>query len=227
MLVVLNNKCNFNLDEYLDYQNKLKNLNFKNDIVLCPSSIYLSNFELENVFLGSQNVSPFNDGAYTGEVSARQLKSLNVKYCLVGHSERRVYFKENNKIMKNKIEQLLENEIIPIYCVGELEKNSDNNELDEELKILEEIRNNEKIIIAYEPLWAIGTGIQPNINELEKIIKLIKEKFPNNKVLYGGSVNEDSIVNLKSEVIDGYLLGGVSLHPDRISMLLSKLDLGV
>lgn len=224
MLVVLNNKCNFNLDEYLDYQNKLKNLNFKNDIVLCPSSIYLSNFELENVFLGSQNVSPFNDGAYTGEVSARQLKSLNVKYCLVGHSERRVYFKENNEIMKNKIEQLLENEIIPIYCVGELEKKRDNNELDEELKILEEIRNNEKIIIAYEPLWAIGTGIQPNINELEKIIKLIKEKFPNNKVLYGGSVNEDSIVNLKSELIDGYLLGGVSLHPDRISMLLSKLD---
>lgn len=224
MLVVLNNKCNFNLDEYLDYQNKLKNFNFKNDIVLCPSSIYLSNFELENVFLGSQNVSPFNDGAYTGEVSARQLKSLNVKYCLVGHSERRVYFKENNEIMKNKIEQLLENEIIPIYCVGELEKNSDNNELDEELKILEKIHNNEKIIIAYEPLWAIGTGIQPNINELEKIIKLIKEKFPNNKVLYGGSVNEDSIVNLKSELIDGYLLGGVSLHPDRISMLLSKLD---
>ena len=224
MLVVLNNKCNFNLDEYLDYQNKLKNLNFKNDIVLCPSSIYLSNFELENVFLGSQNVSPFNDGAYTGEVSARQLKSLNVKYCLVGHSERRVYFKENNEIMKNKIEQLLENEIIPIYCVGELEKSSDNNELDEELKILEEIRNNEKIIIAYEPLWAIGTGIQPNINELEKIIKLIKEKFPNNKVLYGGSVNENSIVNLKSELIDGYLLGRVSLHPDRISMLLSKLD---
>lgn len=224
MLVVLNNKCNFNLDEYLDYQNKLKNLNFKNDIVLCPSSVYLSNFELENVFLGSQNVSPFNDGAYTGEVSARQLKSLNVKYCLIGHSERRVYFKENNEIMKNKIEQLLENEIIPIYCVGELEKNSDNNELDEELKILEEIRNNEKIIIAYEPLWAIGTGIQPNINELEKIIKLIKEKFPNNEVLYGGSVNEDSIVNLKSELIDGYLLGGVSLHPDRISMLLSKLD---
>lgn len=224
MLVVLNNKCNFNLNEYLDYQKKLKNLNFKNDIVLCPSSVYLSNFELENIFLGSQNVSPFNDGAYTGEISARQLKSLNVKYCLVGHSERRVYFKENNEIMKNKIEQLLENEIIPIYCVGELEKNSDNNELDEELKILEEIRNNEKIIIAYEPLWAIGTGIQPNINELEKIIKLIKEKFPNNKVLYGGSVNEDSIVNLKSELIDGYLLGGVSLHPDRISMLLSKLD---
>lgn len=224
MLVVLNNKCNFNLDEYLDYQNKLKNLNFKNDIVLCPSSIYLSNFELENIFLGSQNVSPFNDGAYTGEVSARQLKSLNVKYCLVGHSERRVYFKENNEILKNKIEQLLENEIIPIYCVGELEKNSDNNELDNELKILEEIHNNEKIIIAYEPLWAIGTGIQPNINELKKIIKLIKEKFPNNKVLYGGSVNEDSIVNLKSELIDGYLLGGVSLHPDRISMLLSKLD---
>ena len=224
MLVVLNNKCNFNLDEYLDYQNKLKNLNFKNDIVLCPSSIYLSNFELENVFLGSQNVSSFNDGAYTGEVSARQLKSLNVKYCLVGHSERRVYFKENNEILKNKIEQLLENEIIPIYCVGELEKNSDNNELDKELKILEEIHNNEKIIIAYEPLWAIGTVIQPNINELEKIIKLIKEKFPNNKVLYGGSVNEDSIVNLKSKLIDGYLLGGVSLHPDRISMLLSKLD---
>lgn len=224
MLVVLNNKCNFNLDEYLDYQNKLKKFNFKNDIVLCPSSVYLSNFELENIFLGSQNVSPFNDGAYTGEVSARQLKSLNVKYCLVGHSERRVYFKENNEIMKNKIEQLLENEIIPIYCVGELEKNSDNNELDKELKILKEIHNNEKIIIAYEPLWAIGTGIQPNINELEKIIKLIKEKFPNNKVLYGGSVNEDSIVNLKSELIDGYLLGGVSLHPDRISMLLSKLD---
>lgn len=224
MLVVLNNKCNFTLNEFVEYQKKLKSINTKHKLILCPSNIYISKFELENIFLGAQNVSAFDNGAYTGEVSAVQLKSLDVKYSLVGHSERRVYFKEDNNSIKNKIEMLLKNNIVPIYCIGELSKKANNSEIIKELEILKQVNDSDKIIIAYEPLWAIGTGMQPNINELENIIKLIKSQFPNNKVLYGGSVNEKNITNLKSNLIDGYLLGGISLHPDRINSLLSKLN---
>lgn len=224
MLVVLNNKCNFTLKEFAEYQKNLKSINTKHKLILCPSNIYISKFELENIFLGAQNVSAFDNGAYTGEVSAVQLKSLDVKYSLVGHSERRVYFKEDNNSIKNKIEMLLKNNIVPIYCIGELSKKANNSEIIKELEILKQVNDSDKIIIAYEPLWAIGTGMQPNINELENIIKLIKSQFPNNKVLYGGSVNEKNITNLKSSLIDGYLLGGISLHPDRINSLLSKLN---
>ena len=229
MLVVLNNKCNFNLDEYLDYQNKLKKFNFKNDIVLCPSSVYLSNFELENIFLGSQNVSPFNDGAYTGEVSAKQLKSINVDYCIVGHSERRLNNNEKNEDINSKIKQLLKNNITPILCIGETKNERTNNETEIILKkeindALKDIEKKEKVIIAYEPLWSIGTNEVLSPDEIEKVVLSIRKIIPNNRILYGGSVTEENIEKLNEvNLLDGYLLGKVSLYPKRVKKLLEKL----
>ena len=115
-LIVLNNKSNFVKDEYLKYIKELENLNNSN-IILCPSTCYLS---IEtNLTLGSQNVSSYNSGSYTGEVNAKQLKSLGVKYSIVGHYEREHYFKESLDDIKEKIKRLLENDITPIVCVGE------------------------------------------------------------------------------------------------------------
>ena len=167
-------------------------------------------------------------GAYTGEVSAKQLKSFNVKYSLVGHSERRKYNKETKDDINIKIKQLLENDITPIYCVGETKEERDNNtykasiinDINESLKDIDK----SKVIIAYEPIWSIGTGLIPTNNQIEEIISLIKELLPNNKVLYGGSANNNNIDTLKNiKELDGFLLGGLSLSVDSLNKFINKL----
>ena len=119
MIIALNNKCNFKIEEFLTYQQELNKIADNNLIVLCPTSLYLSVAKLDNIKLGAQNTSCTKEGAYTGEISATQLKSLNVEYCIVGHSERRKNQKESNEEIKEKITRLLEENITPILCVGE------------------------------------------------------------------------------------------------------------
>lgn len=231
MLIVLNNKCNLTKEEFITYQNELNNIESRNPLVLCPSDVFLSLFSSNKVELGSQNVSKTNMGAYTGEVSANQLKTLNVKYSIVGHSERRKYQKETPTDINEKIKRLLENDITPIYCIGESKEERENKEYkdilkNDILKSLADIKDEDKnkIIIAYEPIWSIGTGIVPKNYEIEEVVNLITGFLPNNKILYGGSVNENNIDTLKSiQGIDGYLLGGVSLQPDKLSILIEKL----
>ena len=188
--------------------------------------------EQSNIGLGAQNVSKTSCGAYTGEVSATQLKSMGVKYCIVGHSERRKYQHETDEEINQKVKLLLKEEIIPIICVGEEKEERETNrqneviakELEEALKDLT-IEEKKKVIIAYEPIWAIGTGLIPTNEEIEKIINLIKCHLPNTKVLYGGSANENNIEELrKISVIDGYLLGGISLKLEKLDIFLEKLE---
>ena len=119
MIIVLNNKCNLLTDEFIKYQESLSKLESKHELVLCPSSIYLSKFSLNNFKLGSQNVGSNYEGAFTGEISASQLKALNVEYSIVGHSERRKNQRESNEEINKKIKLLLDNGITPILCVGE------------------------------------------------------------------------------------------------------------
>lgn len=229
MLIVLNNKCNLTLDEFIKYQDSLKKITSHNELVLCPSNIYLTNFNLMNFNLGSQNVSSYKTGAFTGEASAKQLKSLGVKYSIVGHSERRNYQRETNTDINKKIDMLINHDITPILCVGETKEDKETNntmniikkELHEGLDDID----SSKVIIAYEPIWAIGTGITPTTKEVESVITQIKQILPQNKVIYGGSVNNDNIDNFKhSKVIDGYLLGGLSLKPNDLEEFISKLD---
>ena len=231
MIVALNNKCNLNKEEFTIYQQQLQEIKTDIDLILCPSNIYLDKVNLTNMKLGAQNVSDKECGAYTGEVSASQLKSLDVLYCLVGHSERRLYQQETNEQIKDKVKRLLSCNIIPILCIGETEQERNSHQekqvIEKDLKeVLQELTpvEQQKIIIAYEPIWSIGTGIIPTTEEISEIIEFIKTKYPHNKVLYGGSANEKNIDELKSiPNLDGYLVGGLSLKPEQLKIFLKKL----
>lgn len=231
MIIALNNKCNLTKEEFISYQNQLNEIECQDKLILCPTHLFIGMVKLENIDLGAQNVSSTDCGAYTGEISASQLKSCNVKYCIVGHSERRKYQQETDIEINQKIKKLLEQDITPILCIGETKEERENrkekeiilNELEEDLKNLSE-QDRTKVIIAYEPIWSIGTGIIPTEEQITEIFNIIKDKFPNNKVLYGGSANEENIDMLKQiSTIDGYLLGGLSLKPDKLKIFIEKL----
>lgn len=231
MIIALNNKSNLTKKEFLKYQEDIQKLNFKtSNVILIPSNIYLATANIPNVSLGSQNVSMYEMGPHTGEVSASQLRQLGVSYCLVGHSERRKEQHETNTEIRNKIKNLLNQGIIPILCIGETkeEKNTAHTVIYQELQEAliglseEELK---KIIIAYEPVWSIGTGLIPTSTEIESIVTKIKETYPNNLVLYGGSVTLENIEKLTQEnAVDGYLLGGLSLQLDKVQILIDKIE---
>ncbi len=231
MIIVLNNKSNLDKEEFLDYNTKLELIETKHELILCPSTINIPYATHEDYKLGAQNISKFNEGAHTGEVSASQLVSNDVEYAIIGHSERRELENETDEDINMKIKMALKNNITPILCIGETKDERDNNEYQEVIakelsfairELLEE--EIEKMIIAYEPIWSIGTGVIPTIDQINEVFGLIKEYLPNNKVLYGGSVNEDNIEELNScEHIDGYLLGGLSLELDKLQVFLEKI----
>lgn len=226
MIIVLNNKCNLLTDEFIKYQESLSKLESKHELVLCPSSIYLSKFSLNNFKLGSQNVGSNYEGAFTGEISASQLKALNVEYSIVGHSERRKNQRESNEEINKKIKLLLDNGITPILCVGENMNEKESNMtivkiLGEIKEAFKDIDDTSKIIIAYEPIWAIGTGNTPEREEIDDVLKKIKEDYPENLLLYGGSLSVSNIEKInKSTYIDGYLLGGLSLKVEELKNFL-------
>lgn len=231
MIIALNNKSNLTKEEFLKYQEDIQKLNFKtSNVILIPSNIYLASANIPTISLGSQNVSMYEMGPHTGEVSASQLRQLGVSYCLVGHSERRKEQHETNIEIRNKIKNLLNQGIIPILCIGETkeEKNTAHTVIYQELQEAliglpaEELK---KVIIAYEPVWSIGTGLIPTSTEIESIVTKIKETYPNNLVLYGGSVTLENIEKLTQEnAVDGYLLGGLSLQLDKVQKLIDKIE---
>ena len=231
MIIALNNKDNLTKEEFLDYQERLSKIEVLDKMILCPTSINIPLFKAsDNCYLGAQNVSKFDVGAHTGDISANILKSHGVEYCIVGHSEVRATG-ETNEDVKEKVLKLFEQGITPIMCIGESFRERQENDYQDVLineisTVTDDLseEQKEKIIIAYEPIWSIGTGIVPKNYEIEEVVKLIKDILPNNKILYGGSVNENNIDTLKSiQGIEGYLLGGVSLEPDKLSILIEKL----
>lgn len=231
MIVALNNKCNLGKNEFKEYFENLKKVESNHQMILAPSPLNISLVEdCGNISLAAQNVGVEGKGAHTGEISAEQLKSFNVTYCIVGHSERRKDQRETNEEIKAKIEKLFEQDITPILCIGESREERENNTykevLSEELSIaLDSLVDEQKskVIIAYEPIWSIGTGLIPSIEQIEEVNNFIKSKY-SNKVLYGGSANEKNIDELnKCSSIDGYLLGGLSLKPTNLQEFVNKL----
>lgn len=232
MIVALNNKCNLKKEEFKEYLKELEKINTIHELILCPTFINLGLFNTKaNIKLAAQNVSRTESGAHTGEVSAEQLKSFGVEYCIIGHSERRKDQKETNEDIANKMKRLFDCEITPILCVGETKEERENNKEKEIIKEELEIafskidsKNIKKVIIAYEPIWSIGTGIIPTNEQINNIFKFIKEIYKDNKVLYGGSANENNIETLKKcKEIDGYLLGGLSLKPVNLNDFVNKM----
>lgn len=202
------------------------------DVIVCPPFPYLELVQdaAEDVefFVGAQNVSKFDNGAYTGEVSAQMLQSMNVDYCIVGHSERRKYFFETNQDVAEKVNKLLAVDITPIVCVGEsLEDREAGKHFD---VIREQVSQDlfhlsaeamEKVIIAYEPVWAIGTGKTATKEQAQEIHAFIRnmlaEKYSDDtaqeiSILYGGSCNAKNAKELFAQQdVDGGLIGGASL----------------
>lgn len=202
------------------------------DVIVCPPFPYLELVQdaAEDVefFVGAQNVSKFDNGAYTGEVSAQMLQSMNVDYCIVGHSERRKYFFETNQDVAEKVNKLLALDITPIVCVGESLEDRDAGKHFDVIK--EQVSQGlfhlsaeamEKVIIAYEPVWAIGTGktaTKEQAQEIHAFIrKMLAEKYSDDtaqeiSILYGGSCNAKNAKDLFAQQdVDGGLIGGASL----------------
>lgn len=215
--------------------NGLNNKNINREVIIFPPFTSLS--EVSNLLkgtiveLGAQNMHFEDKGAFTGEISVNMLKSVGCKYVILGHSERRTIFGETDELINKKIKKALGSEIIPILCIGETLVQRENGTTNDVIKrqVLEGIKelNEEevnKIIIAYEPIWAIGTGKTASPEQAQEVHKFIRsileEKFSketseNIPILYGGSVKPNNAVDLLAkEDIDGALVGGACLDAD-------------
>ena len=225
-------KMNKTSSEARNFAKKINEFDFKNvDVLLAPSFISLESFKnniSEKIEVAAQNISQFDDGAYTGEVSTSMLNDVGVKNVIIGHSERREKFFESNEIVNAKVKKALADDFHVILCLGEaLEVKTQNKEVDfvkdELLKSIDGIENIENITIAYEPIWAIGTGKTCSSEDAENMCREIRGIINKNygevsekiRILYGGSVKPSNAREILSEDnIDGVLIGGASLDLD-------------
>lgn len=237
--LICNLKAHKTKEELINYEQEIRNIanNSNVEFIVCPPTPFLYLFQNENYKLGSQDVSKYDFGSYTGETVAEQLSSLNVKYALIGHSERRSFFSEDEKTIIEKIKKSYHAHIKPIYFIGENQEEKEREETNKVLErqishIINEVPDykREKLIIVYEPVWAIGTGLVPTMSDIASRIKFIK-KIINEyynltlPVLYGGSVNENNIDNLKTvDVLDGVVLGESSLETENILNIYKKIQ---
>ena len=236
-LVVGNQKTYLNRFDVIDFINNTSDVDCSRAVV-CPSDLYLDIYlEKSKYVVGAQNVSCKGNGASTGEISAEQLNSIGASYCIVGHSERRSDQHETSEMFVLKIKNLLEYNITPIFCVGEnLEQKERDASKDvvgkQVLEVFEnlDVESMEKIIIAYEPIWSIGTGKIPTNEDIEDVVSYIKDlvqdKFGKRvAVLYGGSVNMKNVDTLNTiDVVDGYLIGGASTKPEEFKYIMEKCE---
>jgi triosephosphate isomerase len=200
---------------------------------LAPVATVIGN---SNIMLGAQNLFWEKEGAYTGEISADMLLSAGCKMVIIGHSERRQYFHESDSTVNKRIRAALNADLIPILCVGETEAQREKNEtfsvLDKQIqKGLEEFSSNSlaRLVIAYEPVWAIGTGKTATSSQAQEVHAYLRKwiakkhgrELANSiRILYGGSVKPSNVNELMSMPdIDGALVGGASLEPDTFKQL--------
>lgn len=244
-IIIGNWKMNLNLADAQDLVFKLKN-EFKGkdsvDIAICPPYIYLLTlFNIlkgSNIQVGAQNMFYKDEGAYTGEISPKMLSDLQIKMVIIGHSERRQFFHETDSEVNLKIKSALKAGFTPVFCVGEdletREKGQANNWVKKQvLAGVKDLTQNdiEKLIIAYEPIWAIGTGKICSGEDANKVIKMIRESIKEVssasisekvRILYGGSIKSDNFSeHIGFQDIDGGLVGGASLKFDEFAKIIN------
>ena len=206
----------------------------KLNIIYCPPSTLIrplyKKLKKSSIEVGAQNCHESkNYASLTGQINSSMLKDVGAKYVILGHSENR-QSGENNNLINKKIRSSLKSGLKVIFCIGETLKEKNSNKtsrvLSNQIKTcLKGIKNYSKIMIAYEPVWAIGTGKIPKIDDLKENILFIKRKFNNKliKVLYGGSVNSKNIIELKKiSLIDGFLIGSESRDPNKFIDIIKK-----
>lgn len=196
----------------------------KNTVVLCPPALYLAHLDFPR--LGAQDCFWQDKGAYTGQVSPLQLKNLKIRYCLAGHSEKRAAG-ESDEMVNAKLKALLKHKIMPVLCVGfGTTVEQDDLEVTDVLRKQLDIDlagvDASKITVAYEPVWAIGSGKNASPGHAEQIAIFIKSKYGVSKVLYGGSVNAMNAKEfLQQRNIGGLLVGGASLIPGQFNQIIN------
>lgn len=246
-LIVGNWKMNFTSNEAISFVNELKthlsDLNLENiDVLLCVPFTNLHPIKPlldHNLFhLGAQNMHFESKGAFTGEISPLMLLGAACEYVILGHSERRQFFFEDNEILLKKINTALNHNLIPIFCIGEILSQREANQtfqvLEHQLNLLHQVPNDllSKIIIAYEPVWAIGTGLNATNEQIEEthlwINNFLFSHFGVNvKILYGGSMNDGNAKDiLETKNVSGGLIGGASLKvPQFLNIIKTAIDL--
>jgi triosephosphate isomerase len=216
------------LNKVITFVNKIKKNKFK--LIYCPPSTLIyplaKMLKKTSIEIGAQNCHE-NNGAHTGQLNSMMLKDVGAKYVILGHSENR-QFGENDRLINLKIRSAIKSGLKVIFCIGETlsekRKKITKKILAQQIsKGLNKIKNRKGILIAYEPVWAIGSGLIPEQSELIDTIDYIKSKVKGFKVLYGGSVNPKNINNLKNiNSIDGFLIGGASQVPNNFIDIIKK-----
>lgn len=240
-LVIGNWKMNTTLQEAIELVEALNNANFKQETVICVPYTHIATLhkiKKPNIQIGAQNISEHQKGAYTGEISNEMLKSVGATYVIIGHSERRMYHNETNETINTKIQRAVESQLIPIVCFGEsLELRKENKYLSYiEMQIKKAFANiNEadfkKCVLAYEPIWAIGTGETATPNQAQEVHEFVRnvltdlyneEATKKSILLYGGSVKPSNAVSLFSQQdINGALVGGASLNAKDFTQIIN------
>lgn len=237
-IVAGNWKMNTTLDEGVELANeitlKLKDTTKNCDVIVCVPFTHLTSvnavIEPELLSMGAENCSEHEKGAYTGEVSAAMVKSTGAEYVILGHSERRQYFGENNEQLLAKTKQALANGLRPIFCVGEVLEERENGSFNEvvkgQIEALFSLTPEEfkKVVVAYEPVWAIGTGKTASADQAQDMHAHIREVIASKygdklageiSILYGGSCKPENAKEIFSKPdVDGGLIGGAALKAD-------------
>lgn len=246
-VVAGNWKMNLNLSETIELISELKNslseLETQTGVIVCPPFTSLETAKTllkdSSIGLGAQNMHQADSGAFTGEVSADMLKSVGCEYVILGHSERRTIFKETDEQINEKIKKAISSDLKPIFCIGESLEERESGKTENVVET--QIKNGlsglsepdlENLIIAYEPVWAIGTGKTASPEQAQEVHKFIRKLLTNlysanlaeNTVIqYGGSVKPDNATELFSQPdIDGGLIGGASLKADSFTAIIKS-----
>ena len=230
--LVLNHKSYLSYEETIKYIDELKKIKIKNiELVTFPSIPYIALYKgIKNI--GAQNFYSYNYGSYTGEINLESLKSMNINYILIGHSERKKYKLDNYEQIKDKLFKSINAGFETILCVGELDyMKKPIKYIYKELNYLIRSINYDKLNklkIAYEPSWAIGSGETPAIEEIENIITNIKKYFEKKyeiqiEVYYGGSVDNTNI-NEILKISDGVLIGKKSANIEKLKKIVNQIS---
>lgn len=237
VLIGGNWKSNGNHQFIQNFDSTLSKITFdknKCDVMIFPPYVYLQALQkYQNFVVGSQNVSQFNEGAFTGEVTAKQLADIGINHTLIGHSERRALFGEQDEALRAKVLNAEANNLYVVFCLGEnLSDREANRTMDvvkQQLSVLKDVKNWGNLAIAYEPVWAIGTGKTATPDQAEEVHSFIRKWLEENiskevaqrtRIIYGGSVNEKTCDTLiKQPNIDGFLVGGASLKPEFLTIV--------
>ena len=229
--IIGNWKMNGNTEQKDVLLKSIKNVQTNNKIVICLPFTLLHGNDF-GITIGAQDISEHTNGAYTGDISGQMLKDANIKYVIVGHSERRFYHNETNDIVKAKATTAVAYGITPIICIGETqgERNMGRTMSVVKKMLLESVPDYGEYIIAYEPRWAIGSGATPSVSEIKAIHETIFKTLrninrENTPILYGGSVDAENAKTITSVAhVDGLLIGRASLKSDTFLPIIESID---